>query len=167
MITAKLPYILYPLNVDNKGYVSYNVTFQHLIRYVDSLKIDAEPFSDEMEYGLGSFYPTPGGLMENVRWLLGEDTFIREIGGEKRLYDYLRANAETIAAGNSPFLLYDALNCENGCICGTAVDPDVSGEDRALCNLLSIREDVKSDNDGAWVAYVAVGPASKGKAEVG
>ena len=101
------PCIAKKLEIDdpnNHGYVSYNVTFSHLMDYVKSHGIDAEPVTDEIEYGLGSFYPTPGGLMENVRWLLGEDTFIREIGGEKRLYDYLRESAETIAKGDTPFL---------------------------------------------------------------
>ena len=27
---------------------------------------------DEIEYGLGSIYPTPGGLKENVYWFLGD-----------------------------------------------------------------------------------------------
>ena len=147
------PCIAKKLEIDdpkNQGLVSYNVTFSHLIEYVRSHGLDAEPVTDEIEYGLGSFYPTPGGLMENVRWLLGEDTFIREICGEKRLYAYLRGNAKTIAEGTGAFLLYDALNCENGCICGTAVDPEVSGNDKALSNLLKIRESVKRDSDGAW-----------------
>lgn len=132
------------------GLVSYNVTFSHLMKYINDRGLDAEPVTDEVEYGLGSYYPTPGGLMENVRWLMGDEQFIREIGGEKRLYAYLRENAGNIASGENPFLLYDALNCENGCICGTAVDPESSGNDRALANLLSIREGVKKDDDSAW-----------------
>ena len=147
------PCIAKKLEIDdpkNQGHVHYNVTFSHLMKYVRSHGLDAEPVTDEIEYGLGSFYPTPGGLMENVKWLVGEEAFIREIGGEKRLYHYLRENANTIESGNNPFLLYDALNCENGCICGTAVDPLYSEGDRALLNLLSIRESVKKDEDGAW-----------------
>ena len=147
------PCIAKKLEIDdpkNEGLVDYNVTFSHLMKYVNSHGIDAEPVTDEIEYGLGSFYPTPGGLMENVKWLMGEDAFIREICGEKRLYHYLRKNAKTIEGGNTPFLLFDTLNCENGCICGTAVDSELSGTDRALSNLLTIRESVKKDSDSAW-----------------
>ena len=147
------PCIAKKLEIDdpeNHGHVSYNVTFSHLMDHIRRHDIEAEPVTDEIEYGLGSFYPTPGGLMENVRWLIGEDAFIREIGGEKHLYEYLRENAASIADNSLPFLLYDALNCENGCICGTAVDPAVSGQDKALGNLYKIREGVKQDNDGAW-----------------
>ncbi|MBO4374123.1 MAG: EAL domain-containing protein [Lachnospiraceae bacterium] len=147
------PCIAKKLEIDdpnNHGYVSYNVTFSHLMKYIESLGIEADPVTDEVEYGLGSFYPTPGGLMENVKWLIGEDVFIREIGGEKHLYNYLREKAGQIAKGDTPFLLYDALNCENGCICGTAVDPLVADADRAFSNLLTIRESVKKDTDSAW-----------------
>ncbi|MBR5359967.1 MAG: 4Fe-4S binding protein, partial [Lachnospiraceae bacterium] len=147
------PCIAKKLEIDdpnNHGLVSYNVTFAHLMKYISDNKLSAEPATDEVEYGLGSYYPTPGGLMENVRWLVGDEQFIREIGGEKRLYAYLRENAHSIADGKNPFLLYDALNCENGCICGTAVETERSEGDKALVNLLNIREGVKTEDDGAW-----------------
>ena len=148
------PCIAKKLEIDdphNKGLVSYNVTFEHLIEYVREHKIYGEPVTDEIEYGLGSFYPTPGGLMENVKWLVGEDAFIREISGEKRMYKYLQKNAKQIADGKTPFLLIDALNCEKGCICGTAVDLSAASTDTALYNLLTIRESVKKNGEeNAW-----------------
>ncbi len=147
------PCIAKKLEIDdpkNHGLVSYNVTFAHLMNYIKDNNLSAEPATDEVEYGLGSYYPTPGGLMENVRWLVGDEAFIREIGGEKRLYAYLRENSHSIANGENPFLFYDALNCENGCICGTAVETERSEGDKALINLLNIREGVKTEEDGAW-----------------
>ncbi|MBQ4270658.1 MAG: response regulator, partial [Clostridiales bacterium] len=43
------------------------------------------------------------------------------------------------------------LNCEKGCICGTAVNPEVSKTDDALYALLDIRENSKKDEKGnAW-----------------
>ena len=48
----------------NKGYVSYNITFDHLIKYASKHNIKAEPAANEIEYGLGSIYPIPGGLKE-------------------------------------------------------------------------------------------------------
>ena len=45
---------------------------------------------DEINYGLGSIYPMPGGLKENVYWFCGEDVFIRQVEGEKRAYEFLK-----------------------------------------------------------------------------
>ena len=136
---------------NNKGYVSYNVTFDHLMEYVRKNNIKGAPCSDEIEYGLGSIYPTPGGLKENVYWLLGESVFIRQIEGEKRMYHFLQENKDRIKGAKTPYLFIDALNCENGCICGTGTDPKISETDDALYALLKIRESVKKDGKkGAW-----------------
>ena len=138
-------------DLHNDGLVQYNVTFEHLIRYADEHGISGEPAGSEIEYGLGSFYPTPGGLAENVRWFLGDQVFIRQIEGEKRLYEWLHQNSSRITNRETPFLFIDALNCENGCICGTAVDQQKSATDDALYELLKIREDSKKETGGnAW-----------------
>ena len=125
-ITDKLafisPCIAKKMEIDdpnNHGYVSYNVTFNHLMKYVRENNLFGPPIKDEIEYGLGSIYPMPGGLKENVYWLLGNEVFIRQIEGEKRMYHYLQANASRIKGNQTPFLFIDALNCESGCIAGT------------------------------------------------
>lgn len=136
---------------NNKGLVQYNVTFDHLMKYIREHHITGPDATDEIEYGLGSIYPTPGGLKENVFWFLGEDVAIRQIEGEKRMYEWLQDNKERIRNSQTPFLFIDALNCENGCICGTAVDPEMSKTDDALYNLLKIKEDSKKNKRGnAW-----------------
>ena len=148
------PCIAKKLEIDdpnNKGLVQYNVTFEHLMKYVKENRISGPDAKDEIEYGLGSFYPTPGGLKENVYWFLGEDVAIRQIEGEKRMYEWLQKNKQRIKDGRTPFLFIDALNCENGCICGTAVDPKMSETDDALYNLLKIKEASKKNRRGdAW-----------------
>lgn len=55
--------------------IQYNVTFKHL---VDRLNLVDGPELDinEIECGLGSIYPMPGGLKENAYWFLGEDVFM-------------------------------------------------------------------------------------------
>lgn len=84
-------------------------------------------------------------------WFLGEDVLIRQIEGEKRMYEWLQDNKDRIRQSQTPFLFIDALNCENGCICGTAVDPEMSKTDNALYNLLKIREQSKKNKKGdAW-----------------
>ena len=135
----------------NKGLVSYNVTFDHLMRYVHQHYVTGLPCTDEVEYGMGVLYPMPGGLAANIRWLLGDDGFIRQIEGEKHLYRFLRSNAAHIAEGETPFMFIDALNCDNGCLCGTATDPVISHTETALYNLLAIRESIKKEHPGsAW-----------------
>ena len=135
----------------NEGLVQYNVTFEHLMKYVREHKISGSNVTDEIEYGLGSFYPTPGGLKENVYWFLGSDIAVRQIEGEKRMYEWLQMNKDRIKDSRTPFVFIDALNCENGCICGTAVDLAKSKTDDALYELLRIREASKKDRRGdAW-----------------
>jgi iron only hydrogenase large subunit-like protein len=136
---------------ENKGLVQYNVTFDHLMKYVKEHHINGDFCTDEIEYGLGSIYPTPGGLKENVYWFLGESVFIRQIEGEKHMYEWLQHNKKRIQNSQTPFLFIDALNCMNGCICGTATDPELSSTDNALYALLEIREQSKKDNrSSAW-----------------
>ena len=135
----------------NKDLVQYNVTFEHLMKYVREHGIKGEASHSEIEYGLGSFYPTPGGLAENVRWFLGDQVYIRQIEGEKRLYEWLHMNQHRIENNETPFLFIDALNCEKGCICGTAVNTEKAKTDDALYALLDIREESKKDESGnAW-----------------
>lgn len=135
----------------NKGYVHYNVTFTHLMNYVKEHNVYGELCSDEIEYGLGSLYPAPGGLKENVYWFLGESVFIRQIEGEKHLYEFLENNKDRIAKGKTPYLFIDALNCSAGCLCGTATDIAMSKTDDALYNVFKIRESVKKNNlSSAW-----------------
>lgn len=116
-------------SVRGKGLISYNVTFDHLMRYVKEHGITGPSVKDEIEYGLGSVYPTPGGLKENVFWFLGEDALVRQMEGEKHMYHYLEQNKENIAKGKYPYLFVDALNCSAGCLYGTAVEPS-KAEDR-------------------------------------
>ena len=66
--------------------VHYNITLLKLMEYVRKHHIYGNDASDEVEFGLGSFYPAPGGLAENVRWFLGDDTRIRIVSGKTYLY---------------------------------------------------------------------------------
>lgn len=134
---------------NNKGYVNYNVTFNHLMKYVREHHITGQMQTDEIEYGLGSIYPMPGGLKENVYWFLGESVFIRQMEGEKHMYHYLEENKDRIAQGKTSYLFVDALNCQSGCIYGTGCEPEKSHDDTVLESLLRIRESSKK-NGGAW-----------------
>lgn len=137
---------------DNRNYVEYNVTFSHLMKYVRENKISGAPVSDEIEYGLGSIYPMPGGLKENVYWLLGEDVLIRQMEGEKHMYEYLESNKERIKKGNLPYLFIDALNCSGGCLYGTAVEEEIAKTEDPYIAVGKIKQQSKKDHGKtAWV----------------
>ena len=136
---------------NNKGVITYNVTFAHLMQYVREHQVYGAFQSDEIEYGLGSIYPMPGGLKENVYWFLGESVFIRQIEGEKHMYHYLEHNKNRIAENKTKYLFIDALNCSSGCIYGTGCEPENAHNDDVLEALLEIRESSKKNGaKSAW-----------------
>lgn len=105
------------------GYISYNVTFQHLMEYMERNHLFGADASDEVEYEMGAIYPMPGGLKENVYWFLGEDMFIRQIEGEKHVYEFLEQYKKRVSEHKELPFMVDALNCAKGCLYGTAVNP--------------------------------------------
>ena len=136
------------------GYISYNVTFDHLVKYVKKKNIMADPAPDEIEYGLGSIYPMPGGLKENVYWFCGEDVFIRQIEGEKHAYHFLEQYKERVLNHKPLPFMVDALNCAQGCIYGTGVEEEKTRNDDTLYELQKIKEASKSRNPkSAWARY--------------
>jgi len=142
------PCISKKLEIESKrgqGLISYNVTFDHLMKYVREHNISGPSAKDEIEYGLGSIYPTPGGLKENVYWFLGEDVFIRQVEGEKHMYHYLEKNKDRIAKGDMSYLFIDALNCSQGCLYGTATEPSKNASDDVLIEMMRIREESKNN----------------------
>lgn len=148
------PCIAKKLEIDDPntgGCISYNITFGHLMKYVKDHGISGPACSDEIQYGLGSAYPAPGGLKENIRWFLGEDVLVRQMEGEKRMYHYLEQNKGKIANGSVKYLLLDALNCESGCIYGTGIEPDKAHGDDNIDNLFTIQgQSKKSGRRTAW-----------------
>lgn len=136
---------------NNENYVNYNVTFSHLIDYMKKHNIKGEEYTDEIEYGLGSIYPLPGGLKQNVQWFLGDDIFIRQMEGEKRMYHYLEQNEYNIANNRVKYLFVDALNCESGCIYGTGIESSKLNNDNNLSSLIDIKEQSKKNGiRSAW-----------------
>ena len=151
-ITDKLafisPCIAKKMEIDDPncgGYISYNVTFEHLMKYVRAHNLYGAPCKDEIEYGLGSEYPMPGGLKENVFWFLGESALVRQMEGEKHMYHYLEQNKKRIKEGKTPYLFIDALNCSSGCLYGTATEPEKGDTEDVFYEILKIRESCKKD----------------------
>lgn len=130
------------------GYVSYNVTFDHLMEYVRKNGISGPEVKDEIEYGLGSIYPMPGGLKENVYWFCGEEMFIRQIEGEQHAYEFLEDYKERVLGRKELPFMVDALNCSKGCIYGTGVEEDKTKTDDILYELQRIKAASKKNDRG-------------------
>lgn len=116
----------------NQNYVSYNVTFGHLMERLKGINLSGYNATDEIEYGLGSVYPQPGGLKENVEHFLGRDVMVRQIEGESHAYEYLEAYAQRVGNRRPLPFMVDALNCGGGCIYGTATEPGNACNDDIL-----------------------------------
>ncbi|MBD5533966.1 MAG: 4Fe-4S dicluster domain-containing protein [Lachnospiraceae bacterium] len=125
-------------------YVSYNVTFQKLMAYIGNDYTSAPEYNDELEYGLGSLYPMPGGLRENVEHFLGKAQVVRQVEGEREAYHYLQEYVKRIGNKQQLPFMVDILNCGKGCIYGTATEPSRNTDD-VLLTLSSMRNLNKKD----------------------
>ena len=135
----------------NAGYIEYNVTFEHLMKKLAGMDLSKYNGFDEIEYGLGSVYPQPGGLRENVEHFLGRDVFIRQIEGEKHVYHFLEVYADRVKSGKELPFMVDALNCGGGCIYGTATNPENEMNDDILLEIHNQRVKSNSHNKkSAW-----------------
>ena len=134
---------------NNNGYVNYNVTFDHLMNYARTHHIKGDPVGTEIEYGLGSIYPMPGGLKENVYWFCGEDLFIRQIEGEKHVYHFLDDYAKRVSSNKELPFMVDALNCAQGCLYGTGIEPQKSDNDDILYEIQRIKASSKKKKAGS------------------
>ncbi len=130
------------------GYITYNLTFEHLMAYVRKHNITGSIAKDEIEYGLGSIYPMPGGLKENVYWFCGDDVFIRQVEGEKRAYEFLKNYKKRIRDGESLPFMVDILNCDRGCLYGTGIEESKSNSEDTYYQLQKIKE--KSKKNGMF-----------------
>lgn len=129
------------------GYVSYNLTFNHFMRYVRENNISGADATDEIEYGLGSIYPVPGGLKENVYWFCGEEAFIRQVEGEKRAYKFLEDYKKRLQRGQKLPFMVDILNCDRGCLYGTGIEDERNYSEDNYYNLQEIREKSKKNDE--------------------
>lgn len=130
---------------NTNGYVSYNLTFDHLMDYVRKHRISGAGASDEVEYGLGSIYPMPGGLKENVYWFCGEEVFIRQVEGEKHAYEFLEDYKRRIQRGAQLPFMVDILNCDRGCLYGTGIEEAKGSSEDTYYYLQEIKERCKKN----------------------
>ena len=138
---------------ENSDYIQYNVTFDHLMDYLKKEKISATDETDELEYGLGSIYPTPGGLRENVEHFLGKNYMIRQIEGDAHAYHFLDEYKKRVASGKELPFMVDALNCAKGCLYGTGTEQSKADDEDVLFEihkLLTSMGTKKVDKKSPW-----------------
>ena len=126
------PCIAKRLEINDKntgGYVKYNVTFKKLMEAIGTKYQSAKEAEEESTYGLGARYPKPGGLKECVHFFCGPQTAVLQVEGEEEAYKFLKEYAER--KSNLPFMV-DILNCQKGCIRGTATDDSIDDTDVEL-----------------------------------
>lgn len=150
------PCIAKRLEINDKntgGYVKYNVTFKKLMEAIGTSYKNAQEAEEESSYGLGARYPKPGGLKECVHFFLGNQTAVLQVEGEEEAYKFLKEYAHRKT--NLPFMV-DILNCQKGCIRGTATDDKIDDIDVELAinemNRLVVNEarPAKSNNRNPW-----------------
>ena len=141
---------------ENKDYISYNVTFTHLMEVLKKIDLSSYDAVDELEYGMGSLYPQPGGLKENVEHFLGRDVLVRQVEGEGHVYHFLGEYAKRVKSGKPLPFLVDALNCAGGCIHGTATEPSMDDNDDVLFEIHNQRIKArKDDKKNPWAKEIS------------
>ena len=119
-IAALSPCIAKSREFNDTKLAQYNITFANLLEYLKKNNItlpDEETQFDHCESGLGSLFPMPGGLKENIEYFYGKKLHIATAEGIN-IYEKLDKYCETPVE----FLpdLYDVLNCPEGCNLGSA-----------------------------------------------
>ena len=126
-IAAISPCVAKAHEFESTKLIDYNITINKLYDYIErnNIVFPAEGSGfDNYESGLGSLFPMPGGLKENVEFYLGKSVRIDKCEGPQVIYDVLDEYAlqpET----NLP-VLFDVLNCREGCNMGTGTRDGLS-----------------------------------------
>lgn len=106
--------------------MDYTITFSNFLKYLEAGHVELANFNgvpDSLNiYGLGKYYPVPGGLAGSVGMFLSRDEVIRRMEG-KDIFEYLKYTYKPMIENNDELPAFlDVLNCEGGCLEGVAAD---------------------------------------------
>jgi len=142
-IAALSPCIAKKEEFEQTGYIDYNVTFKHLKEYFEKNNIDIPQVKvySEFEFDgtpgfVGSIYPKPGGLKEN---LLLHDPKLHVVNSEGVEKVYNEINDYALEDTRNLPDVFDVLNCAFGCNDGPAV-----GQSYKPFKMEAIMKDVKN-----------------------
>ncbi|MDR2727977.1 MAG: methyl-accepting chemotaxis protein [Chitinispirillales bacterium] len=100
--------------------VEYNITIKNFYEYIERHGVrlpQKESGFDHYAAGLGSLYPMPGGLKECVEHYIGKSLRVDKSEGQSAVYKALDLYAKK--SGSKLPVLFDVLNCAEGCNMGT------------------------------------------------
>ena len=122
------------------GMINYNVTFTAFMERLRGVNLHNYPvLDDDIDYGMGALFPSPGGLKQNVEFYMGADALVAQVEGEKHAYEYLDTIAGKRGGGPAPMLI-DILNCARGCNYGTATEIRHTHDDRIALAAFDMRK---------------------------
>ena len=144
-IAALSPCISKKLEFEETNLAHYNITFIKLMEYLEQRQIvlpDEETEFSHNESGLGSLFPMPGGLKENIEYFIGRKLHISQAEG-LYAYERLEKYAQTPDAFRPE--IFDVLNCAEGCNFGPAstLDRNVFEIDKLMNNKMKAAEENK------------------------
>jgi len=119
-IAALSPCVAKTNEFSGTGLAQYSVTFTLLKEYLEKNNVelpDTETDFDHEDSGLGSIFPMPGGLKENIEFFKGKSVSIDRAEGET-VFEMLATFAESPASARPR--VFDVLNCHDGCNLGPA-----------------------------------------------
>ena len=125
-IAAISPCIAKSIEFRDTELSSYNITFEKLLEHIKAKNIklpDSETGFDNDESGLGSLFPLPGGLKENIDYFTGSKLYVVKAEGfnvYEKLCEYADMPDDVLPD------IFDVLNCEEGCNIGPASTHDKS-----------------------------------------
>jgi iron only hydrogenase large subunit-like protein len=126
-IAALSPCVAKTYEFEATNIVDYNVTFKKLNEFIKNnnitLPTKASGF-DNYKAGLGSLYPMPGGLKECVEHYVGKKLRVDKSEGQNVVYKALDEYAKQ-PVPKLP-VLFDVLNCPEGCNLGTGCEHSIN-----------------------------------------
>jgi len=144
-IAAISPCIAKKREFEHNGFVDYNITIAKLNEYIkkNNVVLPAEKSGfDGLEAGLGSLFPMPGGLKENVEFFFGKSVRVDKSEGPQIVYDRLDEYLGQ-PESNLP-MVFDVLNCDEGCNIGTGI-----GEERSVFEINTAMDKARQSTVGA------------------
>ena len=125
-IAALSPCIAKSNEFQSTNLTGYNVTFTKMQQYLEQHEIvlpQEETGFDHHASGLGSLFPMPGGLKENIDFYFDREVHVAKSEGYN-IYNKLDIYATTPAELLPD--IFDVLNCEEGCNIGSAVSCEMN-----------------------------------------
>lgn len=128
-------------DINTYGRVSYNVTFERLMKKLSDVEISNYTADDELGYGLGALISMSSGLSDNIERYIGFNEVLIQTAGPDNIFPYFdHYHREVVATSSELPFLVDALCCTNGCNFGTGTDCGVELRNKMTFSAHRVKE---------------------------